>query len=153
MRSDLVNEMKADDVGPVNLEIPFSPIRGKAPVLRRGARMLIPVNFKITRILLFLIPCFFGVAAFASDQAHAPVADKSAAAVDASKYVGAETCKTCHEEIYNAWEKTPHWKTTLNKDAGTPRLRRLPWARRGPRGRRRRHDQDIQSREALGQRG
>ena len=37
---------------------------------------------------------------------------------DASKYVGAETCKTCHEEIYNAWEKTPHWKTTLNKEGG-----------------------------------
>ncbi|MGC1374093.1 MAG: DmsE family decaheme c-type cytochrome [Candidatus Sulfotelmatobacter sp.] len=40
----------------------------------------------------------------------------SAPSPDASKYVGAETCKTCHEEIYNAWEKTPHWKTTLNKE-------------------------------------
>ncbi|MGA9076032.1 MAG: hypothetical protein WB368_18085, partial [Candidatus Sulfotelmatobacter sp.] len=38
----------------------------------------------------------------------------SAPSAEASKYVGAETCKTCHEEIYNAWEKTPHWKTTLN---------------------------------------
>jgi DmsE family decaheme c-type cytochrome len=37
---------------------------------------------------------------------------------EVSKYVGAETCKTCHEEIYNAWEKTPHWKTTLNTKAG-----------------------------------
>ena len=37
---------------------------------------------------------------------------------EASKYVGAETCKTCHEEIYNAWEKTPHWKTTLNTKGG-----------------------------------
>ena len=35
---------------------------------------------------------------------------------DLSKYVGAETCKTCHEEIYNAWETTPHWKTMLNKE-------------------------------------
>ncbi|MFZ0418203.1 MAG: hypothetical protein WAM04_08850, partial [Candidatus Sulfotelmatobacter sp.] len=40
----------------------------------------------------------------------------SHAAKDASAYVGAETCKTCHEEIYNAWAKTPHWKTTLNKE-------------------------------------
>ena len=42
----------------------------------------------------------------------------SANSSDASKYVGAETCKTCHEEIYNSWEKTPHWKTTLNKEGG-----------------------------------
>jgi hypothetical protein len=46
---------------------------------------------------------------------HPSPADSSSAA---SKYVGAETCKTCHEEIYNAWEKTPHWKTTLDKKGG-----------------------------------
>jgi DmsE family decaheme c-type cytochrome len=32
--------------------------------------------------------------------------------------VGAETCKTCHEEIYNSWAKTPHWKTTLDTKGG-----------------------------------
>ena len=37
---------------------------------------------------------------------------------EASEYVGAETCKTCHEEIYNTWEKTPHWKTTLDTKGG-----------------------------------
>jgi DmsE family decaheme c-type cytochrome len=37
---------------------------------------------------------------------------------DASKYVGAETCKTCHEKIYDGWEKTPHWKTTLDTKGG-----------------------------------
>ncbi len=50
-----------------------------------------------------------------------PSAGATAASVpssDASKYVGAETCKTCHEEIYSAWEKTPHWKTTLNTKGG-----------------------------------
>ncbi|MGC2559665.1 MAG: DmsE family decaheme c-type cytochrome [Terriglobales bacterium] len=72
--------------------------------------------------ILFLLV----VVAFASGQANPPAAGKSlppaAAAVattpspEASKYVGAETCKTCHEEIYNNWEKTPHWKTTLNKE-------------------------------------
>ena len=41
----------------------------------------------------------------------------SGPSTDASKYVGAETCKTCHEDIYNGWEKSPHWKTTLNKEA------------------------------------
>jgi len=44
----------------------------------------------------------------------------SNAAKDVSSYVGSETCKTCHEEIYNAWEKTPHWKTTLDKRLAPP---------------------------------
>ncbi len=35
-----------------------------------------------------------------------------------SDYVGADTCKTCHEEIYKGWEKTPHWKTTLDTKGG-----------------------------------
>ena len=35
-----------------------------------------------------------------------------------SGYAGAEACKTCHEEIYNGWERTPHWKTTLNAAGG-----------------------------------
>jgi DmsE family decaheme c-type cytochrome len=35
-----------------------------------------------------------------------------------SKFVGAEACKTCHEDLYNSWEKTPHRKTTLNKAGG-----------------------------------
>lgn len=41
--------------------------------------------------------------------------EKPAASKDASQYVGAETCKTCHEDIYKNFETTPHWKTTLNK--------------------------------------
>jgi DmsE family decaheme c-type cytochrome len=66
---------------------------------------------------------FLFVITFAPGQATPPVPEKiaqsaSAPASEVSKYVGAETCKTCHEEIYNAWEKTPHWKTTLNKEAG-----------------------------------
>jgi len=38
-----------------------------------------------------------------------------------SDYVGAETCKTCHEDVYNSWEKTPHWKTTLDTKGGPSR--------------------------------
>lgn len=37
------------------------------------------------------------------------------AAPDASQYVGSETCKTCHEDIYKNFETTPHWKTTYKK--------------------------------------
>jgi DmsE family decaheme c-type cytochrome len=29
-----------------------------------------------------------------------------------AKYVGSETCKTCHEDLYKSWETTPHWKIT-----------------------------------------
>jgi len=36
-------------------------------------------------------------------------------AADPSLYVGSETCKTCHEDIFNNFERTPHWKTTLSK--------------------------------------
>jgi DmsE family decaheme c-type cytochrome len=35
-----------------------------------------------------------------------------------SDYVGSEVCKTCHEDMYNQWEKTPHWKTTLDSKDG-----------------------------------
>jgi DmsE family decaheme c-type cytochrome len=33
-------------------------------------------------------------------------------------YVGADTCKACHEDLYNSWAKTPHWKTTLDTKGG-----------------------------------
>ena len=35
-----------------------------------------------------------------------------------AQYLGSETCKTCHEDVYNGWEKTPHWKTTLDTKGG-----------------------------------
>ena len=38
-------------------------------------------------------------------------------ASEAPKYVGSDTCKTCHEELYNAWAQTPHWKTTLMNES------------------------------------
>ena len=78
-------------------------------------------NFGAPRLsLLFLC------VVFAQGQVRQQVVDKgaqsstaapaSAPSSEGSKYVGTETCKTCHEDIYNAWEKTPHWKTTLNKE-------------------------------------
>ncbi len=36
----------------------------------------------------------------------------------ASEYVGPETCKSCHEQVYKQWETTPHWKTTLESREG-----------------------------------
>src|SRR5438270_11316255 len=39
-------------------------------------------------------------------------------AVDPSQYVGAETCKTCHEQQAKGYDQGPHWKTELNKHKG-----------------------------------
>src|SRR5580700_5807793 len=83
---------------------------------------------KACRVLLFSVLCLFGARAYAAGQASQQTAGKNVQSTSAptatapssegSKYVGADTCKTCHEEIYNAWEKTPHWKTTLNIKGG-----------------------------------
>jgi DmsE family decaheme c-type cytochrome len=83
---------------------------------------------KACRVLLFSSLCLFVALAFAAGQVSQQAADKNAQSAsaptaaasspEASKYVGAETCKTCHEEIYDAWAKTPHWKTTLNTKGG-----------------------------------
>ena len=35
--------------------------------------------------------------------------------IPGAQYVGSDTCKTCHEDIYKNFAATPHWKTTLNK--------------------------------------
>jgi len=42
----------------------------------------------------------------------------SAKAPKVSSYVGSNVCKACHENEYNSWEKSPHWKTTLNTREG-----------------------------------
>src|SRR5580704_13488391 len=78
------------------------------------------------RVLLSSILLAFLVAAFSTGQTSPPSSATPAQAVsaaaappaEASKYLGAEVCKTCHEEIYNSWEKTPHWKTTLDTKGG-----------------------------------
>jgi hypothetical protein len=85
-----------------------------------------PISATSSRVLLFSIPFIFLLVVYAAGQttpqsgkgAPSPAEHATAApSADSSKYVGAETCKTCHEEIYSSWEKSPHWKTTLNKEA------------------------------------
>jgi DmsE family decaheme c-type cytochrome len=48
--------------------------------------------------------------------AAAPAPDASDTAP--AQYIGSEVCKTCHEDIYDNWEKTPHWKTMLDTKGG-----------------------------------
>ena len=52
--------------------------------------------------------------------AAAPPQEKAAAlAPDSSHYVGSETCKTCHEDVYTKeFRGTPHFKTTLKGGQG-----------------------------------
>src|SRR5579863_731829 len=38
-----------------------------------------------------------------------------------SQYAGSDACKTCHADEYASWEKSPHWKTTLDTRGGAPK--------------------------------
>lgn len=78
-------------------------------------------------VTLFLIPLFLpsSPALPATPQKKQAAAVKTkdgggakAAPADAADYVGADTCKTCHEDMYKNWEKTPHWKTSYNTKEG-----------------------------------
>ncbi len=86
---------------------------------------------KILRILLPVLPILiFSIVMHAQNNngAAAPAQSnqkqkKSPPATvppppQASDYVGAEACKVCHEDIYNGYEKTPHWKTMYNTQGG-----------------------------------
>lgn len=51
----------------------------------------------------------------ATPSAQTAKAAKAEYSQAGSTYVGAETCKTCHEDLYNGWEKSPHWKQTFKE--------------------------------------
>jgi len=92
---------------------------------RTRRRNLLP--FHVTFLVAFVF-CVFPAGARPqskpdsnSKSAAAPAtspATASAADSQDSGYVGAEVCQTCHEDIYKTWDKSPHWKTTLNTRSG-----------------------------------
>ena len=103
---------------------------------------------RITAPLLIV----FSLGVLSAEGAQKKADEKTATPTqDTSQYVGAETCKTCHEDIYNGWEKTPHWKTTLNKEGG-PSKQGCEGCH-GPgaatRGRRRRRHKDLPLQECF----
>jgi DmsE family decaheme c-type cytochrome len=53
-----------------------------------------------------------------SDKQKGKKVVESHEAVDPSQYVGAETCKSCHEAETKSYDKGPHWKTALDKHHG-----------------------------------
>ena len=58
-----------------------------------------------------------GIQAATASEKTAKTKESAPVAGDATQYVGPETCKTCHEDIYKAFEISPHWKTTLKRRA------------------------------------
>ena len=82
--------------------------------------------------VLFLVPltflCLFCLASWAQLPAEGKTHESDGGSVGAakarnaatpatedSKYAGSDTCKTCHEDLYNKWANSPHWKTTLDR--------------------------------------
>jgi DmsE family decaheme c-type cytochrome len=76
-------------------------------ILRRPIRF--PAGLLVAGVLL--LAALPGVAGEKNDKHKQPPPDPP---VDPSQYVGSETCKTCHEDIFNNFATTPHWKTTLS---------------------------------------
>jgi DmsE family decaheme c-type cytochrome len=61
-----------------------------------------------------LLASVAALAAKAKTEKSGPAAD----AVEPGQYVGIDTCKTCHEEMYKSFEATPHWKTMIGHAKG-----------------------------------
>jgi DmsE family decaheme c-type cytochrome len=72
---------------------------------------------------LFAAASFLGAAA-AQNRPAAPTGARSAAAPAAPaapekpEFVGSETCQTCHEDLYNAFLKSPHHTVEINAKRG-----------------------------------
>ncbi len=90
----------------------------------RGARLTARKTSKRLTLLFrgaFTVIVGFGAQAAAADKPKT-VPDESTKrnerVTDPSLYVGAETCKTCHEDIFKNFETTPHFVTTLENKRG-----------------------------------
>jgi DmsE family decaheme c-type cytochrome len=97
-----------------------------APV-REGWESQMPKPRLFTHLVfvLALLPCLTLTASpcKAQDKESKTAPPKGTkAAPDTSshpaEFVGTDICKTCHEDLYNGWEKTPHWRTTLDTKGG-----------------------------------
>src|SRR5271166_1748133 len=52
----------------------------------------------------------------AQEKANAPVPPKEAP--KPAEFVGSETCQSCHEDIFNAFQKNPHHEVETDKKRG-----------------------------------
>jgi DmsE family decaheme c-type cytochrome len=69
-------------------------------------------------LAIALLLLLFGASPLVADERDQEKKPAPVRPADPSQYVGAETCKGCHEEIYKKFEPTPHWKTTLGAVGG-----------------------------------
>jgi DmsE family decaheme c-type cytochrome len=66
---------------------------------------------------LLLVAVFFMTAFVAAQAQGKPT--QALASPSGPQYAGTDTCKTCHEELYDkSFERTPHFKTTLGGGHG-----------------------------------
>jgi DmsE family decaheme c-type cytochrome len=79
--------------------------------------------YRLLTVFTFLLP--MAVTAWAAPHKNTaktiPATEQTKKYVrptDPSLYVGAETCKTCHEDIFKNYETTPHFVTTLDSGKG-----------------------------------
>jgi len=77
---------------------------------------------KVSGLLLLLGLLLVPTQAQAQESAPSKGDTKPPSAVSAAAqnpspatYAGSESCKTCHADIYNGWEKSPHWKQTYKE--------------------------------------
>ncbi len=82
--------------------------------------MLLSIGLAVVLLFSLLMAGAGQLSAGDGQQAKRPT---PAPAKDASQYVGAETCKGCHEDVpsknfYKNFEATPHWRTTLGAIRG-----------------------------------
>lgn len=88
--------------------------------------MQLRIAFRIPRLLLgtaAVATLFLASPSFAFAQPHPQQAASSQSSAAPAQQTsapasGPEACKTCHEQEYDAWEKSPHWKTTLDTKGG-----------------------------------
>ena len=67
---------------------------------------------------VLLLAGSFQLAAAPRDKAKPVPPAQSKQAKDPAQYLGSETCKGCHEDIYKKFETTPHYKTLLDTKRG-----------------------------------
>ncbi len=68
--------------------------------------------------LSMLSNCFQAVCSVVAGMVLAASLTIPAAAAETSGYAGSDTCKTCHEEIYNNLQKTPHFSIETGPGKG-----------------------------------
>lgn len=80
---------------------------------------MMSVNWKSRLIFVIAISALFTITGIGA-RASSPDQSSQSAGKDtaAQQYVGADTCKTCHEEIFNKLQSTRHWNAVFKTKTG-----------------------------------